>query len=225
MAQFLHTHDIFSVLNEMIGKARKFILIVSPYIILDGEQAILLKKAAEKGVPITIIYRLDDERTATRLEELSGLNGIRILGCPELHAKIYATEKAAIMASKNLTTRQMDCSIEIGILYNRGDVFYRDLLQTGEDIVSLSEQNALVDNTKDETIENSEGYCIRCRTPIPLDIKHPLCQRCFDIWNQFKDADYPECYCHYCGSNSSNRFFVSFRYPMEPDCFSRWCRA
>ena len=221
MAKFLRTHDIFSVLNDMIREAENFLVIVSPFIILDGEQKLLLKKAAENGVPITIIYRLDDRQTAKRLKDFSDLPGIKIIGCPELHAKIYATENAAILSSKNLTTREKDCSIEIGIVFDYREDFYDSLLETARELRDIPDSEVLVDNSEDLS-RKQMGYCIRCGRQIELDKDHPLCNDCLAVWRQFGNRDYEENYCHFCGKRADG---IAYSLPVELNCYAQYSRV
>ena len=223
MSDFLHTQQIFSVFDSMVRRSNGFIKIVSPYINLDGEQSMLLRKAAERGIPITIIYRLDSMDTANQLEALSDLPGIKIIGCPELHAKIYATEEVAIMTSKNLTTRKSDCcSIEIGILFENGDDFYDDLLESVDDLEKIQRSKILVDNSAElEQFNTQSGYCIHCGKPINLNAEHPYCYNCFKELNS-PDPETKEKYCHFCGKEAEG---ITFRYPVERDCYSNYLSA
>ena len=220
MADYLHTQRIFSAFDRMIRESEEFITIVSPYIILDGEQSMLLRNAAERGVSITIIYRLDSTETAKRLKVLSDLPGIKILGCPDLHAKIYATEDVAILTSKNLTTRKSDCcSIEIGILVERDDDFYEDLINSANEFEQISKKNVLVDNSATlEQIINPKGYCIRCGTQIRLNADYPLCTKCYSDKNS-ADCNSTEKYCHFCGKEAAE---ITLRYPVEGKCYSSY---
>ena len=47
--------------------------------------------------------------------------------------------------------------------------------------------------------EPGAGYCIRCRTALPANPDQPYCDRCYTIWNRYKNATYEERYCHMCG--------------------------
>lgn len=222
MTEFLRTHDIFSRLNLMLREARKFIVIVSPFIVLDGEQQMLLKKAADNDVPITIIYRLDSTETAERLKGLSDFQGIKIIGCPELHAKIYATEAAAIMGSKNLTTRKYDCSIEIGLFFDRNEEYYNSLYETAAELAAIPDSQILVDNSA-ERLSNHLGYCIRCGKQLNrLSECAPLCKECYDDWLQSRDKDHEESYCHFCGKKAVG---ITFRHPIESDCYLKYTKA
>lgn len=47
--------------------------------------------------------------------------------------------------------------------------------------------------------EPGDGYCIRCGVAIPANPEKPHCDRCYTIWNRYKNAAYEERYCHMCG--------------------------
>ena len=51
--------------------------------------------------------------------------------------------------------------------------------------------------------EPGDGYCIRCRVDIPANPEKPHCDRCYTIWNRYKNATYEESYCHMCGIEHS----------------------
>lgn len=217
MLSFLDTQGVFAKLNYMIKNARRFIALVSPFINLDPEQIVLLKNASEMGVPITIIYRLDDSKTTKRMEKISELPGIQIIGCPELHAKIYATEEGAIMASRNLTTRQEGCSIEVGVFFDHYEEIYIELINTIKNLRRIEDSKTITDNRTEKLAH--EGFCIRCRKKINLSLEEPLCPSCYEKWSRYSNTTYMENYCHFCGKMVSG---ITFEKPMEYDCFLKY---
>lgn len=56
------------------------------------------------------------------------------------------------------------------------------------------------------------GFCIRTGKPIPFDIKKPMCMEAFQSWNQWKNIDYKENYCHKTGKHSNGK--TSMRNPI-----------
>lgn len=221
MAEFLHTtHEIYSRLDEMIREASRFIVIVSPFISFEGQQLVLLKKAAEKGVQIRIVYRLDNTETERNLNELSDFPSIKILGCPELHAKIYATEDVAIISSKNLTARTTVYSVEVGILYEVGEEFYDMLIQTVNDIGAIPTTEILFDNTEQQRGGEQLGYCIRCGMKgIKLNKDYPFCTECFEEWNKHRNYSCVENFCHFCGKKAEG---ITYNKPVEIGCYSKY---
>ncbi len=47
------------------------------------------------------------------------------------------------------------------------------------------------------------GFCIRTGSEIPFDSKHPFSESAFKSWNQFKNKDFKEKYCHFSGESSN----------------------
>jgi len=64
----------------------------------------------------------------------------------------------------------------------------------------------------DRTKEKQTGYCIRTGKGIPFDPTRPMCYDAFQSWNQFKNKDYPENYCHKTGFKSNGK--TSMRNPV-----------
>ncbi|NCI51364.1 hypothetical protein GWC95_15655 [Sediminibacterium roseum] len=62
------------------------------------------------------------------------------------------------------------------------------------------------------TAKKPEGYCIRTRERIPLNIDRPLSDDAFRSWSAFKNRDYPEKYCHFSGEESHGE--TSFAKPI-----------
>lgn len=220
MIEFLDTHAIFAKLNTIIKEAKSDIFLVSPYMNLDGEQLTLLKVAANSGVSITIIYRLNETKTMKALEKVADFPNVKIVGCPELHAKIYANEKEAILSSRNLTTRQEGCSIEVGVLFDRWEDTYDELLQTAEKLMMVPGVSVLIDR-QEPTEEEKLGFCIRCGKQIRLDASDPFCRPCFK-WARTQYKNTPEVYCHYCGKKTDG---IVWGLPMEYSCYQTYIQS
>jgi hypothetical protein len=62
-----------------------------------------------------------------------------------------------------------------------------------------------------------EGHCIRCSKVIPYNTETPFCDACFQVWDQHKNPDHEEDYCHCCGNmNYSSR--------SQPECYPCYTR-
>lgn len=62
-----------------------------------------------------------------------------------------------------------------------------------------------------------QGFCIRCSQKIPINIKHPYCLSCYQVWDQYKNRNYTETYCHACG----DRKLSSMNKPMCYPCYKK----
>lgn len=58
----------------------------------------------------------------------------------------------------------------------------------------------------------TKGFCIRTGNEIPFDVNRPFCYDAFKSWNQFKNIDFKESYCHATGQPSYGK--TSMRNPI-----------
>lgn len=54
-----------------------------------------------------------------------------------------------------------------------------------------------------ENPKSMTGFCIRTGKEIPFNTERPFTDEAFKSWNQFKNEDYPEKYCHFSGEPSN----------------------
>lgn len=64
------------------------------------------------------------------------------------------------------------------------------------------------------------GYCIRTREKIPFNLKKPYSAKAFASWNQYKNKEYKEKYCHYSGEKSNGKTTFS-----KPILAANWKEA
>ena len=50
------------------------------------------------------------------------------------------------------------------------------------------------------------GYCIRCKTSVNLDLNKPLCLDCYKTWSLYQDPFYRENFCISCGEKNNTNF-------------------
>lgn len=67
-----------------------------------------------------------------------------------------------------------------------------------------------IDIKKEEIV--TTGFCIRTGDKIPFNPQRPMCEKAFKSWNQFKNPDYEESYCHKTGKKSYGK--TSMRNPI-----------
>lgn len=81
-----------------------------------------------------------------------------------------------------------------------------------------SRRNSAQQSTKSKTRSSKQGFCVRCGVPLLFNPDEPFCDRHFKSWARFKDENYPEKYCHECGSDDADT--ISMRKPRCYDCWS-----
>jgi len=60
-------------------------------------------------------------------------------------------------------------------------------------------------NTINKGINESFGFCIRTGKEIAFNLEKPMTIEAYKMWSKFKDADYPEKYCHFSGELSNGK--------------------
>lgn len=103
------------VYMDMLNRARKYVHIISPYLILDGELETALKFAAERGVDVHLILPgIADKKFANSLAKThySALldSGVKISEWTPgfVHAKVFVVDdREAVVGTINLDYRSL----------------------------------------------------------------------------------------------------------------------
>jgi len=224
MAKYLTGKDTQAILEKIIMNAEKTLILVSPYISLTGMLFLRIKAAAEKGVRIKIIYRVDQVKKE-ELNRLSGVKNIELKYIPDLHAKCFFNEKEMIITSLNLLETS-EKNWEMGVHISRvndKEIFeaaMNDVQTIFMDSGSIT-QKTIKNKAKEYKTNSSkpkpkpkstDGYCIRCGDDIRFNIKKPLCPECYESWDEWGNEDYPENFCHFSGADSFGE--TSYEFPI-----------
>jgi len=121
---FQETGDIAHAVGVLIRQAQGEVWLVSPYVSLADlgwlKRSVL--EALRRGVEVHMLVREDRakvELVETNAEELVAA-GLDLRCLPDLHAKLYWSDQAAIVTSLNLLASSMNKSIELGIQIGPG---------------------------------------------------------------------------------------------------------
>jgi hypothetical protein len=89
------------------------------------------------------------------------------------------------------------------------------------------EKSIVVENKIDNVVKikkevkpkqiQSNGFCIKCGTEIPLKPTIPYCRNCYNDWKKVNDKTHQEKYCHICGEQSR----ASLAYPACTNCYRK----
>lgn len=230
MAKFLTTKKTSSELEDLIIKAKDFLILISPYNKLSKTYVQRLKEAAQRGVRIIFVYGKEQIK-ATQKKKLAEIPGIELKFFKNLHAKCYVNENMLIVTSMNLYDYSEYNNREMGVLISREkDIeLYTEAFTEARSIISFAEKVSLEEDTTPKsaseikklnqqritelqkskiaktTTDNSKGKCIRCKAEIPFDPRNPYCSNCFKIWSRDGQIHTEENFCHSCGkANASN---------------------
>lgn len=109
-------------LVRLIDEAAKRVWLVSPYTSLDKLRNLTrsIQAAGKKGVVVSLVVREPDKSTRHTDQAVAALrdlvaSGLKLYSLRDLHAKIYVSERHAILTSLNLLESSFNNSIEIGM--------------------------------------------------------------------------------------------------------------
>ena len=217
----LQRYQISSYLLELIEKAEKKVVLITPYINVWGHLTQTIETALKRKVRVEIYHRyfITDDKTSADYELDKSLGQLQKMGvhCYEvknLHTKLYFSNKSAIMTSMNLYEHSAKENEEIG-LYTEDDEllkqfqsYYKDLKNRSKEIkLPLSEK---IKDKIDEYlyVDETKGCCIRCEDTIEHNLKRPMCINCYNQWKEYKEYGGKEKYCHGCSDKSSTTMQV-----------------
>lgn len=225
MAKFLNTSKAYAEIEDIVDKASRRVVLISPYIKIPAPLLDRLRHIDRKNIKIVVVCRKDDLKDEAR-DDLKQLRNLELHFDDNLHAKCFYNEQSMVITSLNLHEYSQQNNREMGILLSsKDDSIFVEALNEAEFIVSNAERDSAVRSVLNGVVKEAKsivysaieddsgqtsrtrttrrtskaGFCIRCGTPIPHNIDHPLCYEHFKVWEQYEDPDYPEKVCHTCG--------------------------
>ncbi len=229
--EFLTTKGIAASVEKIIRNASDFIVIVSPYVKIDKTYIDRLCEAEKNGVEIDIIFGKEDMRDFEK-EKFQNFHNINTYFLENLHAKCYLNESTALITSMNLYGYSEQNNREMGIEIDkdRNYELYCEIIKETNSIKDSAELYQINRRSYNRTASSfrvydsrkyNQGYCIRCRNQVEIDIENPLCPNCYSVWSLYGNADYPENFCHKCGRqiNFRNERRIDYNHPLCSDCW------
>lgn len=120
MAKFLNTSGTTYVLEQLIDKAQKRVILISPYLKFNKRIKQQIEDRTNQGISFDIVYG----KTALNSQErawLDGIGKIRLHYSEDLHAKCYLNESSCIITSMNLYEFSQVNNDEMGVLLTAKD--------------------------------------------------------------------------------------------------------
>lgn len=217
MAKFLTTTGISYHIEDIIKNAKKYIILLSPYLKLSPNLYHRLLEAASNDVTIYIIYG-KKELSGDELDKLASIKNLNLFYLENLHAKCYFNESNMIISSMNIYEFSEKNNREMGILLSKPkdeEIINETLNEVGS-IIYFAEALTIIDeepsnedkiNEIKKEIMGIHGHCIRCGKIIDWaqeanDLFWPFCKDCepqdkldsyYETW---------EGYCHKCGNKA-----------------------
>lgn len=214
MSKFLTTTGVSYRLEEIIKSAKDWLILISPFFKVNDRVKELLEDKDRLKIDVRVVYGKTDLHPVEN-NWLESLPSVRTSYCSNLHAKCYLNENEALLTSMNLYEFSQVNNHEMGVLITRADEpeLYNEVLDEAMRILRISDEIrvkvASVKRSRNNAAQESTippkenvapgGFCIRCKTAIPMKLDQPYCGRCYKSWRRFKNDSYTEKHCHACG--------------------------
>lgn len=222
MAEFATTNGISYHIENIITRARKKLVLVSPYLKLSKTFHERLRDAASRGVKIIIVFG-KDELKPNESNSLANLKNLSLYYFENLHAKCYFNETDMVITSMNMYEFSEKNNREMGVVISKkqDSNLFQQAVEETHSIITSSEiieigskkRSFFQTDTSQGRAQPVRGYCIRCEERIGFDMEKPYCYECYMIWAQFENPDYEENYCHSCGEYEDTTL-------LKPLCYS-----
>ena len=164
MAKFLNTSATNYYLEEMIKQAAERLIIISPFLKFNDRIKELLADKDRMKIDVRVVFGKSD-LAPQETNWLGSLEFVRTSFCPNLHAKCYINERAAIITSMNLYDFSQVNNNEMGVYIERDQEaeLYKETYDEVQRLIRVSDQVRLSAETVEETEEPkqekaSSGY-------------------------------------------------------------------
>lgn len=152
MATVVNTTKIAANIEDIIGKANEFIIVISPYLNVHDRLKQQYKNNSKRIAHNYLIYREEKNKNEgfTPLNWFNEVKNIKIFKHPNLHAKCYINESKALLTSANLYDYSLINNIELGVLF--------DSIEDKELYMNLLNEVQLIFQSCNSSIEHLIDY-------------------------------------------------------------------
>lgn len=142
MNQVIPTRGISHRIEEIISKAEKEIILVTPFLKITSEYYTRLIEASKRNVAIILLYgKKELEKEQEKM--LFDIDSLEIRYLKNLHAKVYLNENEGVISSMNLYKYSEVNNFELGVYFKRNELdlnyIYRDAYNEVQHMISQSE--------------------------------------------------------------------------------------
>lgn len=130
--------------------------------------------------------------------------------------------KRPVFENKKMIINLGKSYVKSDILFDSTDKFYGFRRKRNEEDKRLSDFPSELElgsvfserpaRETEEKKQNDFGYCIRSGEKIKYNPKQPMSRNSWKIWNEYRNEDFPENYCHKTGKKSNGK--TSMRKPI-----------
>ncbi len=246
MVAFLNTSKAYAEIEEIIDKATTNVFLISPYIRFPKPLLERLKYKDGQGIKTIVVCRekdLNKDLGAQVRSDLKELKHLELRFDDDLHAKCFFNQESMVITSLNLLESSERKNREMGVLLSSKEdsQVFKEALNEAEFIVTRAKKDSTIRSIVSEVVKEAKkvintpkeegsrkaripsraknkGYCIRCGEKIAFDVATPYCPNCYRVWKKYKDPNYEEEYCHWCGAPNEP---TSLRKPLCNSCYAK----
>jgi hypothetical protein len=127
--KIIGTTEISFEIEQILTKAEKYLILVSPYLKLNQRLKVKLSDAFKKVDSVYILYR-ENELNYDEANWLKEFKNLKLFSIKNLHSKIYANEEQVLISSMNIYEYSQINNHEIGVKieFNDDITEYKDTL-------------------------------------------------------------------------------------------------
>lgn len=202
MPETVESGNIVNEIEQVISRARQFMVIASPVINLTENMFIKLAGASALGVKINFLTGTVPDPAVTRL--LSVLKNLTLTYVENMNARCYLNESLLLVTSMSLDDMSVISSTDIAVLFtvNKDKEIYDSVIRSIEE-VKLKGIKIMFEPGSDEQIISTDktyrGFCVLCRMPVTFNPVKPYCGACRKVYESGEST----CgnFCHSCGAD------------------------
>lgn len=216
MAEILNTEGVYLKIKDVIKRARKYVILVSPYLDPNNDILQMLENLdRQKSVPIFVLCSPPNEcgwieKQQLIMTKLDKIDGCDVHTVPDLHAKLYCNESEMVITSMNLYNASRD-NFELGVYLtklNPQDItpFENALIELNDICRAAQPQMNRVQADGTVLARSLNGHCILCNQPTVYnetlnDDGNQFCPTCRERFfdSQKHSIVLDTRYCHKCG--------------------------
>lgn len=243
MAKFLNKEKAWAEMVEIVIKAESQLVLISPYIRIPDDFLQRLKHKDKQGVKTLVVCRENDSGKDLASEvrsELKELRNLELRFDDDLHAKCFYNEKYMVITSLNLLKSSERENREMGVLLSSEEdpTVFNEALDEAEYIIAGAKKDSPLKNFANRFLQETKsavgslaenismvveqkGYCIRCGKNITDNLDAPYCPACYRVWNKYKDRNFKEEFCHWCGTHDQP---TTMNKPLCNSCYNKSLR-
>ena len=217
MPEVLSTTGISFKLEEIIKRADERLLLISPYLKINGRLKELLEEKNRAKIDIRVIYGKNDLQPEEN-KWLESMTSIKTSFCKSLHAKCYLNEYYALLTSMNLYEYSQVNNYEMGILVSKEQdaKLYAEVYEEAKRILRASDEVGVkpsrVETTKTSQVDPAAKLPPRRSQPTSASLPHLAYE------NFVREAPPNRGFCIRCQSDLP----LNSAKPYCTDCYSIW---